>query len=79
MIMDALSVQGLDTSPWRRVFFSFGFAAGVFVVTSVLMRQLLSVSPHAVDSDKAVDEDEEPAAEEEDRAADEEGEEAADE
>jgi RsiW-degrading membrane proteinase PrsW (M82 family) len=58
MIMDALSVQGLDASPWRRVFFSFGFAAGVFVVTSILMRQLLAVSPHAADADEKTADDE---------------------
>lgn len=51
MIMDALSVQGLNTSPWRRVFFSFGFAAGVFVVTSILMRQLLAASPHSAETE----------------------------
>lgn len=57
MIMDALSVQGLSTSPWRRVFFSFGFAAGVFVVTSILMRRLLVASPHgAVESPEDSDE-----------------------
>lgn len=46
VIMDALSVQGLAASPWRRVFFSFGFAAGVFLLTSILMRRLLLISPH---------------------------------
>ena len=44
MIMDALSVQGLSSSPWRRVFFSFGFAAGVFLVTALLMRTQLAAS-----------------------------------
>lgn len=47
MIMDALSVQGLSSSPWHRVFFSFGFAAGVFLLTSILMRKHLAASPHA--------------------------------
>jgi RsiW-degrading membrane proteinase PrsW (M82 family) len=47
VIMDALSVQGLSAAPWRRVFFSFGFAAGVFLITSILMRQLVAISPHA--------------------------------
>ena len=46
MIMDALSVQGLSTSPWRRVSFSFGFAAGVFLVTSILMQRLWVAAPH---------------------------------
>lgn len=47
MIMDALNVQGLDTPPWERVLSSFGFAAGVFIITSILMRRLLAISPHA--------------------------------
>lgn len=46
VIMDALSVDGLASSPWRRVVFSFGFAAGVFLITSILMRRLLAISPH---------------------------------
>lgn len=46
MIMDALSVQGLATSPWRRVFFSFGFAAGIFLLVAILMRRLL-VAPRS--------------------------------
>ena len=46
MVMDALSVQGMSASPWKRVFFSFGFAAAVFLLTSVFMRRLLLVSPH---------------------------------
>jgi RsiW-degrading membrane proteinase PrsW (M82 family) len=57
MIMDALNVQGLDTSPWERVLTSFGFAAGVFIVTSILMQKLLAISPHSVDaSSEASDE-----------------------
>ncbi|MCP4445136.1 MAG: PrsW family intramembrane metalloprotease [Myxococcales bacterium] len=46
VIMDALSVDGLASSPWRRVAFSFGFAAGIFLLTSVLIRRLLAISPH---------------------------------
>ena len=46
VLMDALSASGLQTSPWRRVAASFGFAAAVFLVTSILMRQLLAISPH---------------------------------
>jgi RsiW-degrading membrane proteinase PrsW (M82 family) len=46
MIMDALNVQGLDISPWKRVGSIFGFAAGVFIITSILMRRLLAISPH---------------------------------
>ena len=46
MIMDALNVQGLDISPWKRVGSMFGFAAGVFIITSILMRRLLAISPH---------------------------------
>jgi len=46
VIMDALSADGLSHSPWRRVAFSFGFAAAVFMLTSMFMRHLLSISPH---------------------------------
>ncbi len=46
VIMDALRVNGLVSAPWRRVVFSFGFAAGVFLLTSLLMRRLLAISPH---------------------------------
>jgi len=52
VIMDALSVDGLANSPWRRVVFTFGFAAAVFLLTSVLMRRLLSISPHKNSPDK---------------------------
>lgn len=39
MIHDALSVQGSASSPWRPVLFSFGLAAGVFLLTSILVRR----------------------------------------
>ena len=48
MVMDSLNAQGLNTSPWERVLSSFGFAAGVFIITSILMRRLLAISPHSV-------------------------------
>ncbi len=47
VVMDALRVDGLTSSPWRRVAFGFGFAAGAFLLTSILMRHLLVISsPH---------------------------------
>ncbi len=55
MIMDALNVQGLNTSPWNRVLSSFGFAAGVFVVISMLMRRLLAISPHRKEEESEAD------------------------
>ena len=37
----------MDVHPWRGVAYAAGFAAAVFFVTSILMRQLLAISPFA--------------------------------
>lgn len=47
LIKDAVSTAGLISHPWRGVFFTFGFAAVVFILVSVLLRRLLAQSPHA--------------------------------
>jgi RsiW-degrading membrane proteinase PrsW (M82 family) len=44
---------GLEVQPWRGVAYAAGFAAAVFFVTSLLMRQHLSASPHADASGEA--------------------------
>jgi RsiW-degrading membrane proteinase PrsW (M82 family) len=46
LIRDMLVASGMSVTPWRVVAFAFGFAALVFVILSVMMRQLLAISPH---------------------------------
>lgn len=54
LIRDMLIASGMTVTPWRVVAFAFGFAAFVFVILSVMMRQLLAMSPHRVDAPVAV-------------------------
>jgi RsiW-degrading membrane proteinase PrsW (M82 family) len=49
LLVEGLGAQGLDTSPWRRILASFGFAALVLLITSLLMRRLIAISPHHPD------------------------------
>lgn len=46
LIREAVVSQGLTLRPWRGVAFTFGFTAVVFIVVSLLARQLLAASPH---------------------------------
>ncbi len=52
-IMDSLSAQDLNSSLWKRASFGFGFAAGAFLLTAILVRGLLESPPPA---QKAADE-----------------------
>lgn len=47
MIRTAITTEGLHSYPWRGIVFTFGFAAAVFILVSVLARRLLAASPHA--------------------------------
>lgn len=47
LVKTAVSTEGLHSHPWRGVAFTFGFAAAVFILVSVLARRLLAASPHA--------------------------------
>ena len=47
LVESAVSTEGLNNQPWRGVAFTFGFAAAVFILVSILSRRLLARSPHA--------------------------------
>ena len=42
-----VKTTGLEVQPWRGVAYAAGFAAAVFLITSLLMRRHLAASPHA--------------------------------
>jgi RsiW-degrading membrane proteinase PrsW (M82 family) len=46
LVQDLLVASGFAVTPWRGVAFAFGFAAFVFIVLSLLMQELLAISPH---------------------------------
>lgn len=46
LIRQMVESRGIEIHPWRGVAFTFGFAAVVFIVVSLLARRLLLASPH---------------------------------
>ena len=46
VVQSMVSSSGMSAQPWRGVAYVVGFAAAVFVITSILMGRLLAQSPH---------------------------------
>lgn len=47
LLEQRVTAAGLTAAPWRGLAFASGFAVVVFLVTSLMMRRHLAVSPHA--------------------------------
>jgi RsiW-degrading membrane proteinase PrsW (M82 family) len=46
VVQNMVASSGMGTQPWRGVAYVVGFAAAVFVITSILMGRLIGKSPH---------------------------------
>jgi hypothetical protein len=47
VVQSLVSSSGMGTQPWRGVAYVVGFAAAVFLITSILMGRLLAQPPPA--------------------------------